>query len=396
MKVAYFDCFAGASGDMVLGALVDAGLDLGQLDTNLRRVALGGYRLSSHKVLRGAISGTKVDVILEDQQPAHRSLHEILELIDVSPLSSPVKEQSSRVFERLAAAEAKVHGIDIQAVAFHEVGAVDAMVDVIGSILGLHLLGVEKVFTAPFPLGGGTVASAHGLLPVPAPATLELIAAAKAPVRASFLGESELGEMVTPTAAAILTTIASFERPAFALERIGYGAGSRNPASFPNVLGLWLGEMPVPASGHLVLLETNIDDMIPELYGYVMERLFALGARDVWFTPIQMKKNRPATMLSVLAAAENQAAIIQAIMQETSTLGIRVQTIERHELQREEREFESSLGSVKVKVKHLPDGSITISPEYEVCRELALKHGLPLQEVYRLLMREAEEKLAHG
>ncbi len=393
MKIAYFDCFAGASGDRVLGALVDAGLNLGILEGNLRRLALSGYRLSSEKVQRGALSGTKVDVVMEGPQPSHRSLSDILRLIDISTFPPQVKEQSARTFQRLAAAEAKIHGVGVQEVEFHEVGAVDAIVDVVGSIIGLRLLGVQRVFASPLPLGGGTVASAHGILPVPAPATLELIAAAKAPVRPSFPGESELGEMVTPTAAAILTTIASFERPAFALERIGYGAGSRNPARFPNVLGLWLGEMPVPASGHLVLLETNIDDMIPELYGYVMERLFALGAKDVWFTPIQMKKNRPATMLSVLAAAENQAAIIQAIMQETSTLGIRVQTIQRHELQREEREFESSLGPAKVKVKHLPDGSRTISPEYEVCRELALQHGLPLQEVYRLLMKEAAEKL---
>jgi hypothetical protein len=318
-------------------------------------------------------------------------LHQILGLIANSSLPVETKEQSANIFRRLGEAEAKVHGIPIEEVHFHELGAVDTIVDIVGAVSGLRLLGIEAIFASPLPTGAGTVRSAHGTLPLPAPATLELLALAHAPLQPS--ADLSLGELLTPTGAAIITTLATFQQPRMYLERVGYGVGSREIAAIPNMLRLWLGEAIEPEHRQdLLLLQTNIDDMNPELYGYVMERLFDRGALDVWFTPIQMKKNRPATMLSVLAPAEVEGMMVETILRETSTLGIRVQKVDRHEAKRDVLQFESSLGPVRVKLKLLGEAIVGVAPEYEDCRRLALKRGLPLQEVYRLVAVEARAK----
>lgn len=396
MKIAYFDCFAGAGGDMILGALVDAGLSIEALAAELSKLPLSGYRLSAQGAQREALGGTQVIVALDEavKAPEQRSLGQILDLIAASSLPPRVREQGSAIFSRLAAAEAKVHRIPADAVHFHELGAVDAIVDVMGAVTALNLLGVEQVFASALPSGGGEVDTDHGTLPLPAPATLELLAMAKAPLR-PFI-DPTAGELVTPTAAAIITTLASFQQPSLILERIGYGVGARELANLPNMLRVWLGETATPKELGLLLLETNIDDMNPELYSYILERLFEHGACDVWLTPIQMKKNRPAVMLSVLAPHEAEGELVETILRETSTLGIRAHPVQRHELERGLVQVDTSLGKVGVKLKHFHDAPVSVAPEYEECRRLALEHGLPLQEVYRIVTLEASVALLGG
>ncbi len=389
MKVGYLDCYSGLSGDMILGALLDCGLSLDSLTEELATLPFTGYRISAKRASRGIITGTQATVFSEGSASEQRSLSDVLDLIGKSGLNQRVKERSIRIFERLAEAEARVHGIPIEEVEFHEVGAIDAIVDIVGAIIGLELLGVEALFCSPLPSGSGTAETRHGTIPIPAPATLELIASAGAPIRPTPYRDMEL---VTPTGAAIVTTIASFERPTLSLQCIGYGIGDREPADIPNVLPLWLGEM-IENERKLLLLETNIDDMSPELYGYIMERLFERGALDVWFTPIQMKKNRPAVMLSALAPPDTEGQVVETLIRETSTLGLRVQQVERHHASQELVQFDSSLGRVGVKVKRLHGEVVGISPEYEDCRSLARKHDQPLQEVYRIVSTEASAKL---
>ena len=375
---------------MVLGALLDAGLPLDRLCAELGRLSLAGYTLSARPERRGVIAGTRAIVTVEGGPAERRGLGDILGLIEASALSPSVKERSALIFERLAAAESRVHGVPAGEVHFHEVGAVDAIVDIVGSVVGLELLGVEALFSSPLPSGSGTVSMEHGTIPVPAPATLELMASAGAPVRPT--PSPDVGELVTPTGAAIVTTVATFESPTFLLERIGYGVGSRDIASHPNVLPLWLGERE-EAERELLLLETNIDDMSAELLGYVMERLFQRGALDVWFTPIQMKKNRPATQLSAIVPRAVRGEVVATMMRETSTMGVRVQPIERHESQREQVTFDSSLGPVVVKLKVLEGVRVGLYPEFEECARLAREHGLPLQAVYRIVVAEAGARL---
>ncbi|OGO01758.1 MAG: TIGR00299 family protein, partial [Chloroflexi bacterium RBG_13_53_26] len=307
MKAAYFDCVAGASGDMILGALLDAGLKLQELEAELAKLPLSGYRILSQPAQRGVLRGTQVTVNIEKPSSSYTSLRNILELLEPTALSPKVKTQASAIFKRLADAEARVHGISPEDVHFHEIGAVDSIVDIVGSVAGLELLGIGVLFSSPLPSGAGRVSTDYGVLPIPAPAALELLANAHAPIRVSHQIEAEL---VTPTGAAIITTLASFECPQLTLERIGYGVGARQLAELPNVLRVWVGQLEQPSGGAMLLLECNIDDMNPQLYGHVMERLLAEGARDVWFTPIQMKKNRPAVMLSVLVPTSLQHHIV--------------------------------------------------------------------------------------
>jgi uncharacterized protein (TIGR00299 family) protein len=391
-RIAYLDCFSGISGDMLLGALVDAGVPADELRGELAKLSLRGYRLEVQRTQRAGLAATKVTVALQEAKQPDRRLADILSLIATSALPGEDKERAARVFRRLADAEARVHGTEPDAVEFHEVGAVDAIVDVVGAVAGLRLLGIERLYCSALPAGGGVARSAHGELPVPAPATLALIAGAGAPVAAG--PDLEL-ELVTPTGAAIATTLATFERPAMTVEALGYGAGGREIEGRPNVLRLWIGEaLDRPAT--MLLIETNIDDMSAELFGYAQERLFAAGAADVWFTPIQMKKNRPGVLLSALCPIERERDVVEALLRETSTLGVRVREIARHEAARETFEFESSLGPAAVKVKRLPGLAPAVAPEYEACVRIARERNLPLLEVYAIVRREAEERLARG
>ncbi len=385
MKAAYFDCVAGASGDMILGALVDAGLSLADLQRELLRLSLPPFSLSARRERRAGLAGTRVLVEVPQAPARHIPFGHLLQVVEEGPLPEAIARSSLEILRRLGEAEARAHGTTLEQVELHDMGLVDTAVDVVGAVLGLDMLSVSRVYCSALPSGGGTVSGSEGKLPVPAPAALGLMAAARAPIR---LTPGLPHELVTPTGAAILTTLASFEAPALTLERVGYGLGQRDLGDYPNCLRLWLGEMEVSHS-HLRLLETNIDDMSPEVYGWAMERLLALGARDVWFTPVQMKKNRPAVVVSVLAPAELESQVVEFLLRETSTLGVRVQEMRRHEAQREGFQFVSSLGLVTVKVKRLDGAVVGLAPEYEECRSIALARGIPLRAVYQTIEEEA-------
>jgi pyridinium-3,5-bisthiocarboxylic acid mononucleotide nickel chelatase len=387
-RLAYFDCFAGASGDMILGALVDSGASFEELRAALAGLPVSGYELRFERVRRAGLDAGRVHVDLNDRPQPRRNLKDIIEIIESSGIPPADQQRGVAIFRRLADAEAAVHGIRSDEVHFHEVGAVDAIVDVLGAVIALRLLGIEECFISPLPSGSGSVRSAHGALPVPAPATLELLSRAGAPIRQDG---GERGELVTPTAAAILTTVGRFERPPLTLERVGYGAGSRDPVEYPNVLRVWLGAASAVPARRILQIETNIDDMPGEQFGYVQERLFACGALDVWFTPVQMKKNRPAAVISVLCADSAESAIVEVLLRETTTLGLRIWEVRRHEVERESVMFVSSLGEAAVKLKRLPGERSRVAPEYESCRAIALRTGLPLAQVYRVVASEAEE-----
>lgn len=381
--VAYLDCFAGVSGDMLLGALVDAGLPLPALREELAKLRIEGYALEAVKVRRAGLAATLVQLQIQEGAP-HRSAAEMIAAVRRSGLPDGDREKAVAVLERLAEVESAVHGSSPESIDLHELGSPDTLVDIVGTVAGLRLLGVEELYSSPLPAGSGLVQSAHGALPVPAPAALQIMVRAGAPLSSA----EWQGEVTTPTGAAIVTTLAKFERPPMRLAGLGYGAGSRDPKDRPNVLRLWLGER-AGARGAMLLLETNVDDMTGEVLGYVQERLFSAGAADVWFTPIQMKKNRPAVKLSVLCPVDSEGEIVALLLEETSTLGVRAVDVRRHEAQRETVEFASSLGPAVVKVKRVGARVAQAAPEYEACRRLAQETGLPLIEVYRIVQAEA-------
>jgi uncharacterized protein (TIGR00299 family) protein len=383
-RAIYFDCFAGASGDMLLGVLLDLGLPLGDLQDGLAALGLTGFTLRAERVRRGPIAATRA-LVEAAEGPPDRNLATITALLRASALPPFVVARATSVFERLARAEAHVHGRPIEEIHFHEVGALDAIVDITGAVLGLHLLGIEAVYCSPLPAGAGTVRSSHGPLPVPAPATVQLIAERGAPLDPTPTGVRH--EMVTPTGAAILTELAEFRQPPMRLSAVGYGAGGRDLPDFPNVLRAWLGDTDAgyPARA-LTLLETNLDDMNPEILPHVLERLLTSGARDTWLTPIQMKKGRPAVLLSVLSDPEREATLIDLLLTETTTLGVRSRTVARHEAPRASLPVDTPLGPANVKVRRDPTGRVTgLSPEHDDCRRLAAATGRPLTEVYRLV-----------
>jgi uncharacterized protein (TIGR00299 family) protein len=390
MRIAYFDGASGASGDMLLGALVGAGLEIEALRAELTKLPLEGYDVAAEPAVRARIAGMKVTVRAAGEQPARR-LADIRAMVDGAALPEADRDAIMRIFSALAEAEGDVHGVPPQDVHFHEVGAIDSIVDIAGTVIGLRLLEVERVYCAPLVTGRGEVRSEHGLLPVPAPGTLRLLERAGAPIASSR--DEPPFEALTPTAAAILTTLATFGRPAMRLLRTGYGAGTRDDPARPNMLRLWLGEaadQPAVGPSRLLLFECNIDDMNPELYDWAREQLVVAGAVDVWFTAIQMKKNRPGTLLSALAPPTCEGAVANVFLRETSTLGVRVREVWRHEAERRSFTFASSLGEARAKARILPDGGVAAAPEYESCRALAEANGLPLIDVYRRLSAEAQ------
>ena len=388
-KAAYFQCIGGASGDMILGALVDAGLSPKTLDEALERMGAEGVSLSFERSRRGGLEGTFARVELDAAATRTRGFADFIETVEASSLSASVKARSVAVFRRMERAESLVHGVDAAHLHLHELGTLDTLADVVGSVAGLEALGVERIYSSPFPMGSGVFRSAHGVMPVPSPATSALFTMANAPLVAAPGGAERTGEMVTPTGAAIITELAEFAQPRMEMSALGYGLGARNPEAYPNALGVWLGETESAPSdgGGLVLLETNLDDTTGEILGYVHERLFAMGARDVWFTPIQMKKNRPATMLSAIVNAADEKRAVKTMMRETGALGIRARPITRHEARREIRQARTPWGTVGVKVGTLDGETISASPEYEDCRRVARETGLPLSEVYRAAVR---------
>lgn len=382
--VLYLDLFAGAAGDMLLGALLDLGLPLDLLREDLAKMDLSGYELEAEWQVRLGVSGTRLRVRDVARTHPARHLPEIRRLLETSRLPPAVRKRSLAVLERLARAEARVHGVPLDEVHFHEIGAVDTLVDVVGFVAGLERLGVTRVFASPVPLGSGMVQTEHGLLPVPAPATIALLAEVHAPTHP----HPAQTEILTPTAAALLAELATFAYPPMRVRAVGYGFGEKE-FPWPNAVRAWLGELEErPGREEVVLLECNLDDATGELLGYVMERLFAAGALDVWFVPVQMKKNRPGVILSTLARPERVDALLGLILRETPTLGVRVRPVERAVAERAERAVETPWGPVRVKEKWLDGERVSVSPEYEDCARIARERGIPLEEVYAAV-REA-------
>ena len=377
MNIAYFDAFSGLSGDMTVGALLHLGVPLDALQEELRKLPLTGYHLHQTERMLSGIRATKFNVEVHD--PLHeRSFRTISRMLQESSLLPQVKETALRIFTVLAEAEGRVHGVTPEAVHFHEVGAIDSIVDIVGVAFGLHFLGVEQIYVSPLPMGKGLVPSRHGILPVPGPATVELLKGI--PVR---LGDGE-AEMVTPTGAAIVAALAKQSvLPVFVPSAVGYGAGERTFSDRPNLLRVVLGTSQENIhEEQLTMLETNIDDLNPEMYDYVMERLFAAGARDVFLSTIQMKKNRPGILLQVLCDPTDRERLSTVIFTETSTIGLRSYTVARVALHRESKSVTTSYGVVRVKIAYGPDGRINAAPEYEDCKRLAQETNTPLKVVY--------------
>lgn len=391
MRIAYFDPFSGASGDMILGALLDAGLSEAALRSDLGKIDLPGYSMTVRRGERQSISGTHVTVTPAEDQP-HRHWRDIRTLIEESALDPQVRVAALSVFSRLAEAEAGVHGTSPEEVHFHEVGGVDAIVDICGACIGLTILGIEAVFSGPPRLGSGFVRAAHGLLPVPAPATASLLARAGAPTAGPDPGtEAVQVELLTPTGAAILTTLAEFRRPDFVPSAIGYGLGTRE-LPWPNALRVWIGEAQDAGGdddGDL-LLETNIDDMNPQFFELLSDRLFAAGALDVWLTPIAMKKGRPATLVSIIAARRDRRGIEDALVANSTTLGVRCQPIERVKAARRFETVVTRWGEVRVKLRGWNGRVLDARPEYDDCVAIARAREIPIREVWNEAARLGE------
>jgi pyridinium-3,5-bisthiocarboxylic acid mononucleotide nickel chelatase len=396
MKVVYFDCFSGLSGDMTLGALLACGADENDFRRALENLRVPGYNLHIRRRNVEGLMATDVDVeLLEADQGHGRHLSDIADIYEKSDLSPQVRENAFAIFTRLAEAEAKVHGTTPDAIHFHEVGAVDAIVDITGTCILLEMLGIEAVYASPLPMSRGFVDCQHGRMPLPAPATVELLMGLPAyPV-------SVRGELVTPTGAAILATLAGPERfgepPAMTPRAVGYGSGKKDfGAPFPNLLRVIIGDTApgstagtrsaVNADGTpttVVVLETNVDDATPEVLGYAQERLFAQGALDVYFVAAQMKKNRPGTVVTVLSSHETADALTQTLLEETGSFGVRRTVAERSVLERTAALVETPYGTVRVKIGTQSGKTIAATPEYEDCRRLAVQSSVPLREVYR-------------
>ena len=381
MKIAYFDTFSGAAGDMIVGALLDAGLPLDELRAELAKLPLEGYSVSAERVVKNGLACTKFDVQLAEPTGhghAHRRLPDVVALIDAASLATAVKDKAIRVFMRLAEAEAAVHGTAVDEVHFHEVGAVDAIVDIVGAAAGLERLGVVTLLSGPLRFGTGTIQAQHGTLPVPAPATARL--AEGFPVEHTGIR----AELTTPTGAAILTALADAfgPPPPMTLERSGYGAGGRDLAERPNALRVLIGRSDDATADRVVLLEANIDDASGEVIGYASEALLAAGALDVFAAPIQMKKSRPGTLLSVIARPEHRETLEAIIFRETTTFGIRRREERRTKLGRRSVEVEVLGATVRVKLGLLGGEVVTVSPEYDDCARVARETGAALREVY--------------
>ena len=389
MKLAYFDCFSGISGDMTLGALIDAGCSADLLRSELKSLQVPGWTLTAEKVWKNGMAATYVCVKTEDQQK-HRSLTTILEILKNSQLTPPVRERASCIFQKLAEAEAHVHDAPIEKVHFHEVGAVDAIVDIVGSCIGFHALGIARFACSPLNVGGGTAKMAHGLLPVPAPATARLLQGAPT------FSNGVQRELVTPTGAAIVATLCDFfgPQPPMTVSAIGYGAGTADLEGQPNVVRLMIGDSADKISSasdeEISIIEANLDDMNPQIYGYVLEKALSAGALDVYTTALQMKKSRPGTLLTILCRPEDTDKMMSLIFAETTTFGVRTHRAQRRALPREWVNVSTSYGSVRIKLSRSNGHILHVTPEYDDCRKLAVEKQVPLQQVISEALRSYE------
>jgi pyridinium-3,5-bisthiocarboxylic acid mononucleotide nickel chelatase len=393
----YLDCFSGASGDMLIGALIDCGLDFDLLRNELKKLGVEGYELSLTRVDRSGISASKFDVLLHSHdhdhehhdhhhhhhhhKHEHRSLSEIKKIIASSKLTDRIKERANTIFQRIGEAESKIHNIPIESVHFHEVGAIDSIVDIVGTCIGLDALKIERIISSPLHVGSGTFKCAHGTYPVPGPATAEILRGV--PIYSKDIE----GELVTPTGAAIISTLATSygPMPMMRIERIGYGAGTRTYPNFPNVLRAVIGELESDADrtpDKITIIEANIDDLNAQVFGYLMDKALAEGALDIFYTPVQMKKNRPGVLLTLLCRPEDRAKMCEIIFRETTTLGVRFRNEQREILRREHVAVETIYGPIRIKVARGQDGRVVnYAPEFEDCRAAAELHGVAAREV---------------
>src|SRR5260221_9771261 len=392
MKLAYFDCFSGISGDMTLGALADAGCSLELLRSGLQGLQVPGWTLAAEKVWKNGISATFVRVTTEDQTK-HRSLSAIIEILEKSNLSETVRKNAAAIFRKLGEAEASVHDVPLEKIHFHEVGAVDAIVDIVGACIGFEALGIEKFACSPLNVGGGTAKMAHGILPVPAPATAKLLQGM--PTYSNGVQR----ELVTPTGAAIVATLCEHfgPQPPMSVSAIGYGAGSADLEGQPNVLRIMLGESAekvVPGfNEEISVIEANLDDMNPQIYGYLSEKALAAGALDVYTTPVQIKKNRPGTLLTLLCKPQDAHVLMDLVFAETTTFGVRSYTAQRRTLPRESVSVHTQYGDVRIKLSRVNGRILHVAPEYDDCRKLAVEKNVPLQRVISDALRAYEGNL---
>lgn len=382
MRIAYFDAFSGISGDMTIGAFIDAGLNLEEFKDELQKLNLKNYEIGVSKITRHGISATKFDVVVKEPEYKHRHLSDIFEIIDKSSLSEFVKQTSKKIFTTLAQAEAKIHNTTIDEVHFHEVGAIDSIIDIVGTAICVEKLGIEKIFVSKVPLGsGGFVQTQHGKMPIPSPATVEMLK--NVPV---VLTDVQF-ELTTPTGAAIIATLAEFglEKETIKINSVGYGAGEFEIPNQPNLLRVIIGEAPLKYDEEkLLLVETNIDDMNPEIYPYVIEKLLSSGANDAYLVPLIMKKGRPGILLSALVSESRLDHVLRVIFTQTTTLGVRIIEIRRKKLPRAQKEIDTPFGKVKFKLV-LVDGAERLVPEFEECKRIAEEKNLPLVQVYKIL-----------
>ena len=379
MRIAYLDCFSGISGDMFVGSLLDAGLPFEQLETVLSGLKLSGYRISAIPEERNHIFGTRFSVTLEKADQAARHLDDIREILENSDLPLPVIQKSIQIFENLAKVEGDVHHISPNEVHFHEVGAIDSILDIVATAAGMDLLGIEKVFASSIPVGSGIISSAHGRIPIPSPATIALLK--DIPIYSS----GQDAEMVTPTGAALIASLCSSfgPMPPMVIEEVGYGVGSRRLSDRPNLLRILIGkDADKETTETVVILEANLDDMNPELSGYLMENLFEAGARDVSFCPVYMKKNRPGIQVQVIGEPEDRERLTAIIFRESTTLGVRYSYGQRAVLRRETVAVDSPWGTMNVKKVIDREGKAVLLPEYEECKRIARENNLPLRDVY--------------
>ena len=380
MKLAYLDCFSGISGDMTLGALVDAGCPVERLREELRGLSVAGWELTAEKVWKNGMAATYVRVNAEDQKK-HRSLSAILEILEKSKLAARVRERAAAVFTKLGEAEASVHDVPLEKIHFHEVGAVDAIVDIVGACVGFEALGVEKFACSALNVGGGTAKMAHGVLPVPAPATAKLL------IGKPTYSNGVQKELVTPTGAAIVATLCEEfgPQPAMSVSAIGYGAGTADLEGQPNVLRIMVGDAAEKTVAgfdeEIAVIEANLDDMNPQIYGYFLEQALAAGALDVYTTPVQMKKNRPGVLLTVLCKPSDTQKLMGLIFAETTTFGVRTYRAHRKVLPREWVNVRTEFGEVRVKVSRVNGRILHVAPEFEDCKRVAEEKGVPLQRV---------------
>ncbi len=385
MKIAYFDCFSGASGDMILGSLIDAGLSPFRLREELKKLRIPTIHLRVKRVLKGGISATQVVMEGRNEKKTHRNLKEMVNIIDRSGLEGEVKKVSKEIFHRIASVEAKIHRRPIDTIHFHEIGGLDSIVDIVGTVVGLRQMGIDEVYVSRVNVGTGFVKCEHGILPVPAPATLALMEGK--PIYSSGVEK----ELLTPTGAVLLASLGSQfgEMPLISVEKIGYGAG-RSDLPHPNLLRLIIGTSTgTYQKERMMVVETNIDDMNPQFYDYVMEKLFAMKAREVFLTPVLMKKNRPATLLTTICLPENLPSITEFLLRETTTLGLRWHEEERAIADREILTLQTKHGKIRLKIARWEGSVVNLSPEYEDCKKLALKKRVPIKDIFEEAKRVA-------